>query len=302
VLATVACGLYVSWRGPLLISAATRLQGIFFWDLFVYLIEGLVFLVTGLQARAIVEGAHYFSYKELAIATLLTAGIAIAARFIWVFPATYLPRWIPQIGRRDPAPKWQYPFVIGFTGVRGVVSLAAALAIPFATFSGPFPNRQLIQFITFGVILITLVGIGSILPQVVRWLGLANQARDEHLKEREAELRARRLTAELARKRLDEIARDRNMPGDHLDLIRARYDSRLALLPRSHSDGVELAKLRADLRMELIQEERKLIHELLRKGEINDESRRRIERDLDLEEAAFRTRIGGGNGDENIPL
>ncbi|MDI3469293.1 MAG: Na+/H+ antiporter [Pseudolabrys sp.] len=302
VLATVACGLYVSWRGPLLISAATRLQGIFFWDLFVYLIEGLVFLVTGLQARAIIEGAHYFSYKELAIATLLTAVIVIAARFIWVFPATYVPRWIPQIGRRDPAPRWQYPFIIGFTGVRGVVSLAAALAIPFATFNGPFPNRQLIQFITFGVILITLVGIGSILPHVVRWLGLANQARDENLKEHEAELRARRLTAELARKRLDEIANDRNLPGDHLDLIRARYDSRLALLPRSHHDGIELARMRADLRMALIQEERKLIHDLLRKGEINDESRRRIERDLDLEEAAFRTRTGGGESDESIPL
>ena len=102
VLATVACGLYVSWRGPLLISSATRLQGIFFWDFVVYLVEGLVFLLTGLQARRILDGAYAFSAKDLAIATALTAAIAIAARFVWVFPATYIPRWIfPPVRRRD---------------------------------------------------------------------------------------------------------------------------------------------------------------------------------------------------------
>jgi CPA1 family monovalent cation:H+ antiporter len=303
VLATVACGLYVSWRGPLLISAATRLQGIFFWDLFVYLVEGLVFLLTGLQARRVLDGAYAFSARELAAATALTVAIAIAARFVWMFPATYVPRWLfPPIRRRDPAPTWQFPFVLAFTGVRGVVSLAAALAIPFTQANGePFPQRELIQFVTFGVIIITLIGTGLTLPNLVRWLGLADAGRDEHLKEREAELAARRKTAELARRRLEDIAKARQLAEPHLDLIRARYDSRLALLPRSHSDGADVARLRADLRMELIADERKLIHELLRKGEITDETRRRIERDLDLEEAAFRTRTGG-DSDDDIPL
>jgi len=303
VLATVACGLYVSWRGPLLISAATRLQGVFFWDLFVYLIEGLVFLVTGLQARRVLDNANAFSARELAYVTALTAAIAIAARFIWLFPATYIPRWIiPPLRRRDPSPPWTYPFILSFTGVRGVVSLAAALAIPFTLLNGqPFPQRELIQFVTFGVIIITLVGTGLMLPSVVRWLGLADAGQEEHVKQREAELSARRQTAELARRRLEEIAKTRDLTDEHLDLIRTRYDSRLALLPRSHVDGIDLARLRADLRMELIGEERTLIHELLRKGEITDETRRRIERDLDLEEAAFRTRIGD-EGDENIPL
>ena len=303
VLATVACGLYVSWRGPLLISAATRLQGVFFWDLFVYLVEGLVFLVTGLQARRVLDNANAFSARDLAYATALTAAIAIAARFIWLFPATYIPRWIiPPLRRRDPSPPWTYPFILSFTGVRGVVSLAAALAIPFTLLNGqPFPQRELIQFVTFGVIIITLVGTGLMLPSVVRWLGLADAGQEEHVKQREAELSARRQTAELARRRLDEIAKTRDLKDEHLDLIRTRYDSRLALLPRSHVDGIDLARLRADLRMELIGEERKLIHELLRKGEITDEARRRIERDLDLEEAAFRTRIGD-EGEENIPL
>jgi monovalent cation/hydrogen antiporter len=303
VLATVACGLYVSWRGPLLISSATRLQGIFFWDLLVYLVEGLVFLLTGLQAHRIFEGAHAFSVKNLLIATFLNAAIAIAARFIWIYPATYIPRWIfPSIRRKDPSPPWQYPFVLSFTGVRGVVSLAAALAIPFALANGqPFPQRELIQFVAFGVIIITLIGTGLTLPSVVRWLGLADAGRAEYIKDREAELAARRQTAELARRRLEEIAAERKIADEHLDLIRARYESRLALLPRSRADGVETAKMRADLRMQLIAEERELIHQLLRKGEISDEARRRIERDLDLEEAAFRTRIGD-EAEGQLPL
>src|SRR6185436_15241099 len=99
VLATVAAGLYVSWNGPKLIPAATRLQGIFFWDLIIYLIEGFLFLITGLQARTLFEKAHDFPLNELLVATAITAAIVIVARFVWVFPATYLPRWlIPAVG------------------------------------------------------------------------------------------------------------------------------------------------------------------------------------------------------------
>jgi CPA1 family monovalent cation:H+ antiporter len=303
VLATVACGLYVSWRGPLLISAATRLQGIFFWDLFVYMVEGLAFLVTGLQARRVFDGVYAFSIKELAVATALAAAIAIVARYVWVFPATYIPRWLfPPVRRKDPSPPWQYPFLLSYTGVRGVVSLAAALALPLTVANGePFPQRELIQFITFGVIILTLIGTGLTLPSLVRWLGLADEGRAEHKREHDAELEARRLTAELARKRLDDIARQRQLDEEQLNLIRSRYDSRLALLPHSHTDGTGYARLRADLRMELIAEERVLIHQLLRQGKISDETRRRIERDLDLEEASFRTRVGGEDG-ELLPL
>ena len=100
VLATVACGLYVSWNGPLLIPSATRLQGIFFWDLIVYLIEGLIFLVTGLQARTLIDNGHAFSIPELVIATAVVTAIAMVARFVWVFPATYLPRWVSAVARQ----------------------------------------------------------------------------------------------------------------------------------------------------------------------------------------------------------
>jgi CPA1 family monovalent cation:H+ antiporter len=220
-----------------------------------------------------------------------------------VFPATYVPRWLfPPVRRKDPSPPWQYPFLLSYTGVRGVVSLAAALAIPLTLANGePFPQRELIQFITFGVIIITLIGTGLTLPSLVRWLGLTDEGRSEHERERESELLARRLTAELARQRLDDIVRQRQLDDAQLNLIRSRYDSRIALLPQSHTEGIRHARLRADLRMELIAEERLLIHQLLRQGKISDETRRRIERDLDLEEASFRTRVGGEDG-EQLPL
>src|SRR5437764_4347212 len=186
VLATVTAGLYISWNGLQLISAATRLQGIFFWDFLIYLIEGMVFLTTGLQARTLIERIGQYPLLELAIAAAVISAVVIVARFIWVFPAVYLPRWlVPRIRRRDPAPPWQHAFVLSFTGVRGVVSLAAALAIPFATTAGaPFPGRDLILFLTFSVILVTLVGQGLMLPSVIRALGLAHAGGREHDDER----------------------------------------------------------------------------------------------------------------------
>ena len=133
-LATVTAGLYISWNGLRLISAATRLQGIFFWDFLMYLTEGFVFLITGLQARTLIADIRGNSLREIALSAALVCGVVIVARFAWMFPATYLPRWlVPSVARKDPAPPWQWPFALAFTGVRGVVSLAAALAIPLTT-------------------------------------------------------------------------------------------------------------------------------------------------------------------------
>src|ERR1700731_2093447 len=198
VLATVTAGLYISWNGLHLISAATRLQGIFFWDFLIYLIEGMVFLITGLQARTLVARIGDHSISELAISAAIVSAVVIMTRFVWVYPAAYLPRWLfPPIKRRDPSPPWQWPFVLAFTGVRGIVSLAAALAIPFATASGqPFPGRDLILFLTFCIILVTLVGQGLLLPSVVRALGLAHAGRRERRGDRAEAYKARRLGVE----------------------------------------------------------------------------------------------------------
>src|SRR6185437_14306751 len=298
VLATVACGLYVSWNGPLLIPPATRLQGVFFWDLIVYLIEGLLFLVTGLEARSLIEQGHAFSLRELAIATAWTTLIAIVARFIWVYPATYIPRWLSSsLARRDPAPAWQGPVFLSFTGIRGVDSLAVALAIPYAVANGaPFPHRDLILFVTFGVITITLILQGLMLPSVARWLGLSRLAREEHRNEIKAELEARQAALTEVEKRFEKVIAERQLPDGVVELLRTRNLSRSQILPDNLQDSLGLMRLSADIKHELIDAERAFIYALLRDGKITDEARRRIEYELDLEEASVANRAHRGGG------
>jgi CPA1 family monovalent cation:H+ antiporter len=292
VISTVACGLYMSWNGPLLISSATRLQGIFFWDLVIFLIEGLLFLLTGFQMRLLFEKSKAFPLHDILFATVLVTVMVIVARFAWVFPATYLPRLLKRIRERDPPPPWQWVFVLSFTGVRGAVSLAAALALPFALPNGDaFPYRDLILFVSFGVIFITLVGLGLGLPPVVRWLGVAQAGRDEHLAEHESEIAARREALDAALKSLDAITDDRELSDEVIKLLRARHEIRANQLPDSlDPDAHDVSAEGTALTRELIATERKFIHMLLRDGKITDETRRRIERDLDLEEASLANR------------
>jgi monovalent cation/hydrogen antiporter len=298
VLATVACGLYVSWNGPLLIPAATRLQGIFFWGFLVYLIEGLVFLLTGLQARTLLDNGHAFSIRDLLMATAVTTSIAIVARFVWVFPATYIPRWVSaSLRKRDPSPPWQAPFLLSFTGVRGVVSLAAALALPYALDNGqPFPHRELILFVTFGVIIVTLVGQGLLLPSVACWLGLNRIGKKEHRDEIKRELRARQAALRQVTKRLEKLIEQHVIPRGAADHLRTRNKSRLQVLPDNLADGVEHMRQTAKIKAELIEAEREFIFQLLRDGKITDEARRRIEYELDLEEASVANRTSDGGG------
>jgi CPA1 family monovalent cation:H+ antiporter len=293
VIATVACGLYMSWNGPLLISSATRLQGIFFWDLVIYLIEGLLFLLTGFQMRLLLEKSKTFPLHDILVSTALVAAIIIVARFAWVFPATYLPRlFSKRLRERDPSPPWQWVFVLAFTGVRGAVSLAAALALPFTLPDGSgFPYRDLILFVSFGVIFITLVGLGLGLPPVVRWLGIAQAGRDEELAQHEAEIEARREALGVALKSLEAMANNRELSDEVVKLLRARHEIRINQLPDSlDPDAHDASATGIELTRELISAERKFIHALLRDGKITDETRRRIERDLDLEEASLANR------------
>src|SRR5450830_604107 len=275
VLATVACGLYVSWNGPRLIRSATRLQGIFFWDLIVYLIEGLVFLLTGLQARSLIDQVHAFSIRELLIATAWITLITIAARFIWVFPATYIPRWVsPSLAKRDPAPPWQNPFLLSFTGVRGVVSLAAALAIPYALANGQqFPHRELLQYVTFGVIIVTIVGQGLMLPAVVRWLGLTHLGKKERKDEIKHELHARKAALKQVEKRLEKAIKNCGLPAEAIEHLRTRNQSRVQILPVNLTEGLDHMRQTAKIKIELIEAEREFVYQLLREGKITDEAR-----------------------------
>jgi CPA1 family monovalent cation:H+ antiporter len=277
----------------MLISSATRLQGIFFWDLVIYLIEGMLFLLTGFQMRILYEKSKAFPLDDILIATALVSVIIIVARFAWVYPATYLPRLIsPSLRRRDPSPPWQWVFILSFAGLRGAVSLAAALALPFALANGDaFPDRDLILFVSFGVIFVTLVGLGLSLPAVVRALGVRQAGHIELIAEHEQEIAARREALDVALKSLDALTEDRNLSDEVVRLLRARHETRVSQLPESlDPDRHDVTMAGRDLTRELIAAERKFIHMLLRDGKITDETRRRIERDLDLEEASLANR------------
>jgi CPA1 family monovalent cation:H+ antiporter len=219
--------------------------------------------------------------------------IIVLARFAWLYPATYLPRMLSKSLRaRDPSPPWQWPFALAFTGVRGAVSLAAALALPFTLPAGEaFPYRDLILFVAFGVIFITLIGVGLTLPPVVRWLGIAEAGRNEHVAEHEAEIAARRQALDAALRSLDALTEEKDVSDEVMRLLRARHEIRVNQLPDSldpaHHD---VSAAGTALTRELIVAERKFIHDLLRDGQITDETRRRIERDLDLEEASLANR------------
>ncbi len=298
VLATVATGLYVSWNGQRLISAQTRLQGVFFWDFLVYIVEGLVFLVTGLQARGIVEGIAGYSTSELAIAAGIVSVVVIGARFLWIFPAAYL----TVLGRHkgdaaeDDSISWQRAFALAFTGIRGVVSLAAALSLPALMDDGSqFPGRNLILFLAFAVILVTLVGQGLVLPGVIRWLGLAHAGRRERIRDRMEEFRARRAAIKAALGRLEQMTLEGRLAEDVLAPVRQMYRERLRHVEhRGDADEshTALVRDRDAVEYQLIAAEREHINATYRNGELKDDARRRVEREFDLREAHLAS-VGG---------
>ena len=299
VLATVTAGLYASWNGPRLISSATRLQGVFFWDFLLYLTEGMIFLITGLQARALIARVSDYSLDQLVIAAAVISAVVIVARFVWMFPATYLPRWLSaRLRRRDPSPPWSWVFVLSFTGIRGIVSLAAALAIPLVTAGGqPFPDRDLILLLTFAVILVTLVGLGLLLPLVIRVLGLAQAGRREQHADRAQEHAARLEAIKAVIARLDALKSERGLADGIVDALRARHEQRLRHVARWSSDDEEDRKygaLHDEIELLLIAAERAHINAQFRAGKLKDEARRRIENELDLREAQFAARAAGG--------
>jgi monovalent cation/hydrogen antiporter len=283
VAACVAAGLYVSWNGRNLIRPDTRLQGYFIWNLVTWVIEALLFLLTGLQARAIVEALAGEELIRALWAGLIVSITVIVVRYVWVFPATYLPRLIPAIRRVDPFPNWRLPFMVAFTGLRGVVSLAAALSIPLTINGAPFPERDIVLAATFIVIAVTLLGLGSALPTLIRWLGLARtgQAEAEAARNEERGVRAEAIEAALA-------ALDREPPPadppviDHLRRYHAERKAQLA--PDAATADT--------LRIELIGAERAAVARAYAENRLTDEARRRIERELDLELARIREALG----------
>jgi CPA1 family monovalent cation:H+ antiporter len=290
VLAAVTAGLFVSWNGPRFISPATRLQGFFVWDLIVYLIEGVIFLLTGLQAPVIADTLGEADWGRLGLAAVSVTGAIILVRFAWVFAATYLPCLIwPSWRKHDPPPPWQETFAIGFTGIRGVVSLAAALSIPLMSGPAPFPERGLLLLVTFVVILVTLVGQGFSFPWVIRKLGLTAMGKREADAAKQREVAARVAGIDAALARLDRLE-SAGLAPETVEILRRRHSDRRAYFVSACRDlesGEAVAHSMA-LQLEFLAAERAAITDLYVKGALEDEARRRIERELDLDESRIR--------------
>ena len=287
VIACVAAGLYVSWNGRKIIRPATRLQGFFIWDLVTWAVEALVFLLMGLQARVIAANLSAAEWLDLLQAGALITITTIIVRFVWVYSGTYLPRFLlPALRRREPDPDWRLPFMVGFTGLRGVVSLAAALSIPLIVDGHPFPDRDLVLFITFSVIVATLVGQGSVLSWIARRIGLDDAGRGEAVKAKRDERAARLKGIRAVLKELDR-AETEDQPAIAVAALRRHHADRLALLTATADETTkeEPTTDAARLQLRLIATERSAITRLYEDSRITDEARRRIERELDLEEA-----------------
>ena len=290
VLATVVSGLFVSWNGPRFISPSTRLQGYFVWELVVYLVESVVFLLTGLQARVVADTLDLSEWERLAEACIAVCIVIIAVRFVWVYLATYLPRWIfPSLAAKDPAPTAKNTFIVAFTGIRGVVSLAAALSIPMVADGAPFPDRGLVLLVTFAVILVTLVGQGFTLPYVISCLGVAEYGKKEADRDKRREINARLASIDAALARLDTLEGAVSSP-ETVSALRRRTEDRRAYYVAAcrDVDHGDISNAAAALQLQFVGAERQSIADLYYRGEINDEARRRIERELDLEDSRIR--------------
>jgi CPA1 family monovalent cation:H+ antiporter len=302
VLAAVTVGIYLGWRAPALITPSTRIQSYSIWEILIFLLNSLLFVLIGLQLPAVLDGlTGGESARTLAGWGLLVSAVVIVTRLAWVFLLTYLPRWLsPSLRRADPSPSWRSTLLVAWSGMRGAVSLAAALAVPLVLPGGEaFPARDLVLFLTFSVILVTLLAQGLTLPALVRLLGVRADS-----SEREEEVEARVRTAEAALARLDELAEEEWVREDTAERMRGLYDYRRRRFAaqRGDADGSdgegyeERSAAYARLRAKVLAAERAELVRLRGQGTIGDEVMRRVERDLDLEQSRLESPIGGAGG------
>jgi CPA1 family monovalent cation:H+ antiporter len=286
VLAAVTTGIYMGIRGPSIISPRTRLQGFMVWDLLDFIINAALFVLIGLQLRTIVDGLSGKDVASLAGYALVVSAVVIVVRLAWSLGVAYIIRAIDhrpsQVARRST---WQARLVIGWSGMRGAVSLAAALAIPLTTDAGgPFPDRDLILFLTFAVIFATLVLQGLTLPWVIRKLGVVDDGDGES-----EELKARLHATRAALDRLDELAEEEWTRDETIERMRALYDYRQrrfkARAGKIEDDGYEDRSIAyQQMVVSVLAAEREALVQLRNEGRISNEVMNRLLYDFDLEE------------------
>ena len=298
VLAVVVAGLFIGWRAPEVFTSRMRLVAYSVWGMVVFILNGFIFILIGLQLPEVVHGISRHSLGEAVWLAVLVVGLIIAVRFLWFFAAIYVPRAMSRVSRRPaPQPSWRHLALMSWAGMRGVDSLAAALALPLVTKSGaPFPDRALIVFLTFSVILATLVLQGLSLTPIIRWLKIVD---DSSLEEEERQARLKANQAGLAK--LAEIARLRHVEAGVIGRLRAEYEDRIQQLaaPEPGNGPTKLSLFSPEyeqLLKEILDEERRTILRLRNERIINDNVLRRIQRDIDLAEA----RLQPGGEDSGI--
>jgi len=285
VLAVVAAGLIRGWYAPEAFSPLTRMQAFAVWDVIVFLLNSLVFVLIGIQLSPIINELDPHEWRFFLLVAAAVSLTVILVRFLWVFPAAHLPRLLsPALRAGGPGPSAGFLAIMAWSGMRGIVSLAAALAIPHALPDGsPFPHRELIVFVTYAVIFVTLVIQGTTLPLLIRGFRLA-----EDSEEAEEERLARLKTAHAAIAAIDAHVALEHVPAKVAHLVRGDYVRRLTdarVDPEIEDDG--LGDMHRSLRLQAIAAQRRRLLKLRRDLQISDEVLHRIERELDLEEARF---------------
>jgi len=283
VLACVAGGLYIRQHFSAAVAPTTRIQARAVWEFVVFVLNGVSFILIGLQLGALREAIPSGTFVPLILSGVLVSVTAIAVRMIWVPLAAWIPRlFSPALRARDPMPHWSVLFIIGWTGMRGIVSLAAALALPLTTTAGaPFPFRAEIILITFSVIFATLVVQGLSLAPLIRALKL----KQDGTLERE-EMQAREHAATAALLRLDEVANEGWPIPEHLDQMRVHYGGRAqrytrdGTAPECTAETIEIFRR---LRHETLTAERLAVIRLRNDGAISDDVLHRLEHELDVE-------------------
>jgi monovalent cation/hydrogen antiporter len=289
VLAAVTTGIYMGIRGPSIIPARTRLQGTFVWEMLDFLINAILFVLVGLQLHGVVDGISDSSAREVAGYALAISAVVVVVRLVWFYTVPYVIRLLdrrPQQRARRVGARER--FVIAWSGMRGAVSLAAALAIPLTTKHDggpPFPKRDLIIFLTFAVIFTTLIVQGLSLPAVIRALGVSGDGGED-----DEELRARLVATKAALAQIDELADVEWARDDTLERMRRAYEYRkrrfAARAGKIEDDGYEDRSLAYQQVVQVVlAAQRESLVQLRNDGQISNEVMNRVIRELDLEES-----------------
>jgi monovalent cation/hydrogen antiporter len=289
VLAVVVAGLFLTFRASEMFSHQTRIHALGVWDTMVFILNGIVFILMGLQLPTILKGIETNYSVPAMVGYGLLIGVSIMViRLLWVFPGAYVPRMLShKIRETETRPSWKAVFITGWTGMRGVVSLAAALALPVTLENGsPFPHRDLILFVTFVVIMFTLVFQGLSLPYIIKKLDLPTSNQEE-IEEQQARMKL----ASSVILHIEENFALGVVHDDVLNQVKNKYELKINHLNKkvrteeNIKDAGHLFDQLNKMQKELLTVERNVILQMHKQGTVGEEVLRRLEYELDLEES-----------------